>query len=273
MKEVNKYSNISLFFAGVGLSIVIISGLGTLVGYTIERALEGNHSIFTYALYVFVVGGAGGVIAVGLKNDVRIATGGGILLILGLVGTASPRPDTSIIHLTSRVGAAFVSILFTALIESSIVNYGKVRSAMRWAEIRVGVLIGVAYAVLFVVARALTGAYEEGLWNTITMNPSSMAVAIWSIGGLFVVGFVAGWLMERHSLILPLLVTSALFAIIGVFTWTRIQSRGPYTAAAADPITLFGWTWLGTLAVAVGVAVVEKGARGRFEFQRMLPEK
>lgn len=273
MKAFSKYRTLPLFFAGVALSLVILTSLGALAGYSVERALEGGHSIFTYAHYVFVVGGIGGVIAVGLKKSVRIATGAGIILMIGLTIAKSPQSNTSIIHLTSRLGAASVLIFFIVCIEYSIVNYDKVRSVMTPEAIRMGALTGVAYGVFFVAARALTGSYERGLVETMTMNPSSMGVAIWSIGGLFIVGFVAGWLMRSYSLVFPLLITSTLFAIASLFTWIRFQSRGTDSTAAVDLITLFGWVWIGSLAVAVGVAVMEKELRDRFEFQRILPEK
>lgn len=258
MDRIDEYSSISVFISGVVSSLLILTVLGVVVGFSIEPALQGQHSLFTYIHYVFVVGGVGGVLAIGWAKIARIATVAGSIAVLGIVISSTPENGQSIVRLTSKLGVASVLVPFGVFLEYVVKNPDKVQSALTPEAVRIGLITGAAHAGLIIVARGLLGFYEGGFVSTIFANITSIGVAVWSIGGVFVVGFVAGLLIRRYRLVSPLVSTSLLFATATILTWLRVQPDGPSDAVAIHLITLYSWAWLGTLSIGVGFALLER---------------
>jgi len=253
----NRLGSLAVFGGGVVSGLLLITALGVLTGFSLEATFESERGPFTYLHYLFIAGGMGGVLALGWWKNVRVATIGGVVLTVAIVASGSPGADEPLIRLTTELGGVAILVAAGVGIEYAGRHTGAMRSALTPDAVQTGLVFGVLHAVSFLLIRASLGFYEDGFIQSTFATASSLGVAIWTIGGGVVVGFVVGVLFRRYQLISPVLSVVLLLAAASIVTWNRVPARGPSEAVAAHVLTLYGWAWLGVLAVPVLLGAVE----------------
>lgn len=261
MNRSTTVGSLEVFGGGVVSGLLLITALGVIAGFSLEATFEPERGTFTYLHYVFIVGGMGGVLALGWWKDVRVATIGGAVLTVAVVASSSPSADEPLIRLTTELGGFAVLVAAGVGIEYAVRHTEAIRSALSPDAVRTGLVFGVIHAISFLLIRASVGFYEDGFIQSTFATTSSIGVAIWAIGGVVVVGFVVGVLFRRYQLISPVLSVLLLLAAVSIVTWNSIPARGPSESVAVHALTLYGWAWLGVLAIAVLLGAIEERIR------------
>lgn len=253
---------IGFVVAGALAALALITGAALLVGYSLTQALDGNN-LLGRIHYLLVVSVLGAGLVVAWRRTARIAAISGVLALVGVLVTNTPDFSASLTSLNIPLTVLAVLFVHAASIEYGLRHPAAVRRVFTRRAVKTGVVVGGLHAGLVLLLRTWLGFYSAALSVSTFRNLGNLGIAVWMLGGAFVVGFAVGVLLARYRLVTPTFVVAGLLSWTTYETWQSVPPGGASVATVGYLLTLYLWGWYVVLILALTTGLVEFVLRPR----------